>query len=391
MRLQEIELTNWRNFKFATAKFDGDIIYVLGANASGKSNFLDAFRFLRDISKKTNNGLQTALENRGGFRKVRCLHARGSGAGGGTDVGIKVTLGEGDTKWIYNLKINLPGRGQRDIPIVKKEEVLKISEGSVSPILQRPKANDASSEDSEQLQVTHLEHPATNKNFRVLADFFSAITYVHVVPQLLKFGERIGGHTLEEDPFGQAFMQRLADTPKATRSSRLKRISENLRLIDPTLESLEFVTDNSGAPHLQKRFKHYRKNPAKQLEDQFSDGTLRLVALLWLLLEESGAPLLLEEPELSLNEEIVKDLHELFHKLTQKKRNQQFRQVIVTTHSYALLSNPGIGAEGIFIIDAEDEGSGLRPPSEAETSALKSGLSPAEVVYPRPTQFLLDV
>jgi len=42
-----------------------------------------------------------------------------------------------------------------------------------------------------------------------------------------------------------------------------------------------------------------------------SDGTIRLIGLFWSLLE-GDAPLLLEEPELSLHSEIVKRLPALF-------------------------------------------------------------------------------
>ena len=45
-------------------------------NASGKSNFLDVFRFLRDLSKPKGGGLQAAVAERDGISKLRCLHAR---------------------------------------------------------------------------------------------------------------------------------------------------------------------------------------------------------------------------------------------------------------------------------------------------------------------------
>ena len=57
MMITRLILKNWRNFKDADIAIR-DRTYLLGPNASGKSNFLDVFRFLRDISKPAGGGLQ---------------------------------------------------------------------------------------------------------------------------------------------------------------------------------------------------------------------------------------------------------------------------------------------------------------------------------------------
>ena len=36
-------------------------VFIIGPNASGKSNFLDAFRFLRDVAKSEGGGLQKGV------------------------------------------------------------------------------------------------------------------------------------------------------------------------------------------------------------------------------------------------------------------------------------------------------------------------------------------
>ena len=75
MLISNIRLKNWRNFQSLDLPLR-DVSYVLGPNASGKSNLLDALRFLRDVSKTKGGGLQAAIAERGGISKVRCLHAR---------------------------------------------------------------------------------------------------------------------------------------------------------------------------------------------------------------------------------------------------------------------------------------------------------------------------
>ena len=88
MQINRLILKNWRNFKAFDARFQ-DVSYLLGPNASGKSNLLDVFRFLRDISKPKGGGLQSAVDDRGGIVKVRCLHARND-----TEVLIDVYLSD---------------------------------------------------------------------------------------------------------------------------------------------------------------------------------------------------------------------------------------------------------------------------------------------------------
>ena len=265
---------------------------------------------------------------------------------------------------------------------ITKEIVNRIGkDGEKTKLLQRPNLEDERDED--QRQQTYLEQVNSNKEFRALAEFFGSITYYHLVPQLLKFRDEISGRTLEDDPFGQEFLLRVSATQERTRNSRLKRIEKALRSVVPQMEDLKFLKDEvTGRPHLEIKFKHHRPRGARQREDQFSDGTLRLIALFWLLQETGDSPLLLEEPELSLNEEVVRQLSYLIDTVRRKRSGGFGRQVFISTHSSALLSNPGIDAEGIIVIEPSDDGSNTRKVNEAENAALSAGLSPAEVVLP---------
>lgn len=379
MRISRIKIKNWRNFRGANVSGISDVAYLLGPNASGKSNFLDVMRFLRDLAKSKGGRLQEAVESRGGVSKIRCLHARKD-----TEILIDVdVVDEDNSGWNYVIGFNLPSKGfeQDRRPQITKEVVYRLkSSGSKTEVLKRPNAEDR--QDAIQRQQTHIEQINSNRKFRDLANFFGAITYYHLVPQLLKFGDEISGRTIEDDPFGQEFLLRVSATQDRTRNSRLKKIEKALQTIVPQMEDLRFVKDEvTGRPHLEIKFRHHRPRGAKQREDQFSDGTLRLIALFWLLQERSDAPLLLEEPELSLNEEIVRQLAYLIGKLGRGQSGKR-RQIFITTHSYALLSNPGIDADGIIIVDPSDDGSAIRKVSDAERAALSAGLSPAEVVLP---------
>ena len=90
------------------------------------------------------------------------------------------------------------------------------------------------------------------------------------------------------DPFGGDFLEQLARTPDKTRRSRLGRIRSALRVAVPQLEDLELRRDQRGTPHLRGKYAHWRPQGAWQTEDHFSDGTLRLLGLLWASLDGTG-------------------------------------------------------------------------------------------------------
>ena len=100
MIISQLILNNWKNFRHINVTL-GDRVFVVGPNAAGKSNFLDVFRFLRDLVKPA-GGLQAALESRGGLSKIRCLAARKN-----PQVEIEIVLSEGvggEEIWRYSAR-----------------------------------------------------------------------------------------------------------------------------------------------------------------------------------------------------------------------------------------------------------------------------------------------
>jgi len=372
MLITRLVLKNWRNFREADVPLR-DNTYLLGANATGKSNLLDVFRFLRDISKTQGGGLQKAVSDRGGIPKLRCLHAR-------RDPEVRIEVHLADTAddpspaWRYILAFKPEGKGTQRT-LISAEQVWRGEER----LLNRPDDDDA--RDSARRTQTHLEQIQANAEFRPIADFLGEITYLHLVPQLLKYGDRIGGQRLEGDPFGQGFLEGVARTTVRTRDARLRRIEKALTLAVPQFKQLRFVQDPvNGHPHLEALYSHHRPHAGWQREEYFSDGTLRLLGLLWSLLDGTSL-LLVEEPELSLNDGIVKQIPLMLKRVQQDTKRR--RQVIISTHSEALLSNAGIDGREVLVLEAGAEGSHIRSMATDEAAAVAAGLSVAEVVLPR--------
>ncbi|MFL9825603.1 AAA family ATPase [Rhodoplanes sp. SY1] len=372
MRVSRIVLQNWRNFRTVDVPLR-ERQFIVGPNASGKSNFLDVFRFLRDIAKPEGGGLQKAIKDRGGVSKLRSLAARRD-----PEIAIEVHLTDGEIdalpSWRYRLEFRQESRGHRQ-PFISTERVWH----GAKLVLERP--NDADRNDPVRLTQTYLEQVNENANFRDITRFFESATYLHLVPQLLRYSDEIQGRMIESDPFGQSLLERVAKTTNRTQKARLSRIESALKVAVPQLQQLRFERDQeTGRPHLSALYSHWRPNAGWQREDQFSDGTLRLIGLLWSLLEGDSL-LLLEEPELSLNAAIVARLAPLIYRMQRQRK----RQVIVSTHSTDLLSDPGIDGREVLLFQPSKEGTSVVPVSEiADLSRLmRAGLSAGEVVLPK--------
>jgi len=366
MIVTRLILRNWRNFR--TADIDlAQRVFVAGPNAAGKSNLLDVFAFLRDIAK-AGGGLQKAVTERGGISKIRCLAARQY-----PDVEVQVHVADNGTLWSYAIGLKQEARGYRQ-PLLTYERVMRGDQ----TVRQRPDSEDK--KDPLRLTQTHLEQINANAEFRDLVRFFESISYLHLVPQLLRHPEAFSGPGVPGDPFGKSFLEKIARTPASTRKARLKRIEEALRIAVPQLKELRDVKDETGIPHLEALYEHWRPHGARQREDQFSDGTLRLLGLLWALLDGDSL-LLLEEPELSLNAGIIRKLPSLMYRIQRQKK----RQLIISTHSPDLLSDPGIGGEEVLLLIPSDEGTKVEVASTNKEirDLLEGGLTVADAALPK--------
>ena len=374
MIISKIELFNWKNFHRCEVGVQ-ERCFVVGANAAGKSNFIDALRFLRDVAKQ-GGGLQTAVRVRGGITKIRCLAAREQ-----SNVKLAIELSESDSRelcWHYELNFKHTGGG------IRENQVKIVSEKVFSGREQRyvlDRSAETLGEDEETLKYTYLEQPNANKDFRVIQQFLQNVEYLNVVPQMVRESASSSYSGDKEDYYGRNFLKRLALLNDNTRRSYFRKINEFLKLAVPQLEELSFVKDEIGVPHLEERDVHWRTRGSKQQEMQFSDGTLRLIGFLFALIDSNGV-LLLEEPEINLHPGIVAQFPEFIAKIQRVKKGG--RQVFITTHSYDILSNEGIAPEEVLLLTNSPEGTEVEVLSNVEKAKniLAAGFSMADVVMP---------
>ena len=364
MLIHRLIVKNWRNFQHIDVELQSRQ-FIIGANASGKSNLLDIFRFLRDIAKP-GGGLQKAVSLRGGVAKLRHVSAHRDAE---VVIDIRVAASPcAPEKWRYRL--GFCGHSEPSIThecFWKKGELLHA----------RP---DAAADTARPTQ-SFLENPTAHDEFGEFVRFLGNVTYLHLVPQFLRFSAPLRDEVIEEDPFGQRFLEKIASVPEATRCARLEKIESALQIAVPQFERLAFIRDEqTGQPHLQARYADWPPEATWHREDQLSDGTLRLIALFWVLFETDSV-ILLEEPEFSFPPGIVSQFATLIAG-TQLYRQQQ---IFVTTHSPSLLAEQGIAGTEVLVLT----------PTKAETKAelasemthvqrlLQSGFTAGEVLLSR--------
>ena len=124
---QSIKLENYRSFETATLRPDR-LTAIVGANSAGKSNLIDAFRFVSE-ALAPGVGLAVALERRGGFERV--VHQ--TTQSGGRRRNIRLTLelrlgGDFNIQW-YSVYLEAKKGGYQ-----VKEEVLARDERLTDPI-----------------------------------------------------------------------------------------------------------------------------------------------------------------------------------------------------------------------------------------------------------------
>lgn len=371
LRITRLVVKNWRNFKSIDLDLQRRAV-VVGPNAVGKSNLLDAVRFLSELAG-TGGGLASAVDARGGLKRVRFLNARNHNHG---RVMLAVALGNNEepSRWYYELQFT--GTANASSPVVYSERVFDRDR----PVLERPDIED--DDDPERLTQTAIEQVARNQQFRAINDFLARVRYLHLVPQLIREPGR--AQLIARDPFGTDFLDQIATTAPRELGRRLGRIREALRIAVPQLDSLDLRRDATGRPHLVARYKHWRPNAALQDERDFSDGTLRLIGLLWSLLDANASPgvILLEEPELSLHGAIASRLPAMLARAQAGGGSQ----VIVTTHSSDLLSDDGLGLDEVVLLLPGEEGTIaviLAEDEEAAGLVHEGALTVAEVVQSR--------
>lgn len=363
--LTRIALRNYKSIAACDVR-PTQLSFLVGANGAGKSNFLDALRFVGDALRFS---LDHALRDRGGINEVR---RRSSGHP--THFGIRLEFALESSQGHYAFEV---GAGPRGAYTIRREECGlsgRTSDGSAFYVV----------EHGQVIRSTLSLAPAASRDrlylvtlsgvnlFRPLYDALSQMGFYNLNPDAIRDVQPPDpGELLNRD--GSNIASVLSNL--ANRSPKLKeRIEEYLAKVVPGIssvdrieigpkETLQFSQDVKGAKH-----------PWRFLAANMSDGTLRafgvLVALFQSANNDQGARRLvgLEEPESALHPAAAGVLRDSLEDAS------AYAQILVTSHSPDVLDDDSIPDDSVLAVVAESGETKIGRLDEAGQSALRDRL-----------------
>ena len=356
-----------RNYK-SIASYDVQLrplMFLVGPNGTGKSNFLDSLRFVAD---GLNSSLDHAIRDRGGINDVYC---RSSGRPKYFSIRLDFTLPEGSTGH-YAFRIGDFSRGRYKVQ----------TEECVLQSVQQPTQEDYFYVENGTVTKTNMEvAPAAAKDRLYLVNA-SGLTEFRPVYEAFC---RMGFYSLNLDkikdlqaPDPGDLLTRdgsnLASVFKQLSPSVKGRIKEYLAAIVPSVDKIE------ARKYGPKEGLVFTQDVAKATESQrflannMSDGTLRALGILVALFQGNYDPkkrvLLvgIEEPESALHPAAVGVLLDALREAADKT------QIIITSHSPDLLDNKELDPESILAVEAHDGITVIAGIDEAGRSAVHDRL-----------------
>lgn len=396
MAIKKIQVKNFKSFK--ELKVDlGKFNVLIGANASGKSNFVEIFRFLRDI---INFGLKNAISMQGGVEYLRNMKIRASdnfsanivsdhkAAWFGKPIVEKefIILDIYETVCDFALKFRKKGSGfeiVRDdwthkIDFVRYESIKKefkakekIGEGELKYSRAEGKLTVNFHKQPEDVPIKQddlipphmrelklepgkllIETPLLFRS--PVVELFDDVSIYDFDPKLPKKATPITGKAeLEEDGSNLAIvLKNIIEQPDQER--RFVNFVKELLPFIAKLDVARFA-DKSLLFTLREVYSERQHLPASLI----SDGTISIAALIIALYFEEKLLTIIEEPGKNIHPHLISKVIEMTKDASEKK------QIIVTTHNPEIVRTAGL--ENILLVSRDKEGfSTISRPADKE-------------------------
>ncbi len=341
------------------------LTFLVGRNGTGKSNFLDALRFVADA---LNLDLGHAIRDRGGINDVR---RRSRGHPNHFSIRLEFVLPEGLTgHYAFRIGTRSPGGYEvqteecriQNEQLLTPEEYFRVESGTVTATSVKVAPAVASDR-------LYLVNASGLPEFRPVYDAFSRMGFYNLNPDKIR-------DLQDPDPRDVLLRDGSNLTSVLTKLSPIvkKDIEEYLSAVVPGIhtvdvkgfgpkETLEFRQDIAGDTH-RWRF----------LANNMSDGTLRVLGILVALFQgddnaQKRVTLVgLEEPETALHPGAVAVLLDGLRDAANRT------QVIITTHSPDLLDDKHLDVDSILAVEAHDGNTVIAPVDEASRSVVQDRL-----------------
>ena len=360
--LTRVVLRNYKSIGHCDVRL-GPLTYLVGANGSGKSNFLDALHLVRDA---LSGSLDNALNERGGLTEVR---RRSSGHPTNFAIRLEFVLPSGQAGYyafkagalagrVYEVqteKCVIEGVGKGPFFHVERGVLKDCSESTFPAVT------------ADRLALVSASGMAV---FRPVFDALTGMGFYNLNPKLMRDPQKPqDGRMLK--PVGENIVSVIGHLERVA-PENLQRIEAYLQTVVPMmhglerkqmgpLETLEFRQQVAGA-----------QAPWRFAAQNMSDGTLRALGVLTALFQgnKDHTPSLIgiEEPETALHPAASAALREALTTASDST------QVIVTSHSPELLDDRNIPPEHILAVVSEGGDTRIGPLDAASVSVMREHL-----------------
>jgi predicted ATPase len=408
MPIKKIKVTNFKSFDQLEVELDA-LNILIGANASGKSNFLQIFKFLKDIS---HHGLKNAISLQGG---VEYLRNTAIGSSKSLSLEIIYKSKSGIVNWEMPVKVN--GQDQKrpiarhfyeqtyrfTLEFTKQEAKYRVVEDKFIRKLwfcEAEKLEQALAEkrfssgmmifsnvdgkleyefvpetvlpqhenivlqlsdvsallNVMQLKSTELLFMETS-HFDLFNPFENAFRNISIYdfdPKLPKKAVPIAGKVeLEEDANNLAIVLRNILEDEEQKRKYINLLKSLLPLVVDL--RVERFADKYLLFSLQEKYIQASRLPASAI----SDGTINIIALLVALYFEEKPIIIIEEPERNIHPFLISKVVQMLEEASTQK------QIIVTTHNPEIVRHAEL--ENIFLVSRDKDGfSTISRPAQKE-------------------------
>ncbi len=342
------------------------LVFLVGQNGSGKSNFLDAIRL---VSESLNTSLDHALRERGGINEVR---RRSSGHP--THFGVRLEFKLPDsTSGYYAFRVGAKPKGgfqvqQEECRIyaLPDDKFYVVNSGQVED--SNPKPLPPAADDR-----LFLVAASSLPEFRPLYDCLTRMGFYNLNPDEIRdLQPPDAGEVLLRDGRNLASVLNLISTQSPAAKAQ---VVELLSKVVPG------VVDVAARHVGKKETLEFRQkvgeneSPWRFMAENMSDGTLRALGVLTALFQSSNGgtlkkvPLVgIEEPEVALHPGAAGVLRDGL------KAASRHTQVLVTSHSPDLLDDKSISDENILAVTNRNGDTLIGPVDAAGRSAIQDRL-----------------
>lgn len=365
MFLKRVILRNYKSIADCDVKLL-PLTYLVGANGSGKSNFLDALHLVRDA---LNGSLDNAMNERGGLSEVR---RKSSGHPTHFGIRLEFRLPDGQDGHYAFAVGAMPSGGYQ----VQQEEC-SIGGAGKGPYFRLEKGQLIKSSETTFPAVTPdrlaLVSASGLAAFRPAFDALVSMGFYNLNPKIIRELQKPQDGRLLK-PAGENLASVIGHLCR-TNPDAVKIIEEYLHAVVPSvqgvkrevvgpMETLNFRQDMAGAKH-----------PWSFSAQNMSDGTLRALGVLTALFQgnadHSPSIIGIEEPETALHPAASAALREAL------ERASEHTQIIVTSHSPDLLDDAKITPEEILVVASEEGATRIVPLADGSKAAIRDHLCSA--------------